>query len=544
MATENNNILSINPIDNLSKHNDKISMIDYVIRPINEYIHDFFKNKNAPNSKPFHNVFNINGGWGSGKTTIIQNLTTYYKKSYPSDDINFKILNLWECELYVDPARVILDIINFIDTSVYDEKDKISTTSGEKITKKGILVLKSFWYHLSGSYTYEKVKENSRIKHPPRIDELINGYIEELNNNTKNKSIVFIFDELERCTPENQIKILSIIKNIFWKVTNIFWIVVSNNKLINQHINGNLDINLLKLTYNEKYTDKIFPIQLDLDNIYPEIFIDNFTDNKYIKEFCNKVNISSLKLNIKLIIQVNNLFNSLKNKNEFEVLFKEYKSNSKEAEIISIQKDYLELIIFYCYYLKYEDNKEYKELIKLTDSHLLKSNFLHLFINNIIVQYRKKAILDTDKFPLETSIKSLITKGRNTDDPYITIDRINYTPFKLDYFLNDRFNDNNLKNWFFGLIPFFGSHLTTDNISQIFSIEEGSTNQLHIVIIKKEYLLYYFPTHKKCFFNIFFRYIKSEIPFSFFSNGNDHLKIITYSKISKLIKDSILDRFN
>ncbi|CAB1053832.1 P-loop NTPase fold protein [Spiroplasma endosymbiont of Danaus chrysippus] len=62
----------------LTSENDKMKMIDIAINPINEFIKSFFNelesNKKNDDNDIGKNVLNINGSWGSGKSTIVNNL--------------------------------------------------------------------------------------------------------------------------------------------------------------------------------------------------------------------------------------------------------------------------------------------------------------------------------------------------------------------------------------------------------------------------------------------------------------------------------------
>ncbi|MBP1525873.1 MAG: hypothetical protein H9Q65_04880 [Spiroplasma ixodetis] len=66
----------------LTNENDKMKMIDIAINSINEFIKSFFNelksNINLVDNDIGKNVLNINGSWGSGKSTIVNNLEFYY----------------------------------------------------------------------------------------------------------------------------------------------------------------------------------------------------------------------------------------------------------------------------------------------------------------------------------------------------------------------------------------------------------------------------------------------------------------------------------
>ncbi|WP_308150270.1 P-loop NTPase fold protein [Spiroplasma sp. AdecLV25b] len=146
----------------------------------------------------------------------------------------------------------------------------------------------------------------------------------EINNQTKNKKIVIIFDELDRCTPTNQIIFLSYIKNIFFKITNIFFIVSSNNEVINQKLYIENKREYESKYELENYTDKLFNSVFDLDiHFDAENLI--FTDNEFIKQFLKEMDIKNPRLINKIIENLETIMKIEMNKqnNDFYSLIKE-----------------------------------------------------------------------------------------------------------------------------------------------------------------------------------------------------------------------------
>ncbi|WP_425381815.1 P-loop NTPase fold protein [Spiroplasma endosymbiont of Polydrusus pterygomalis] len=203
----------------LNEENDKIGMI-LVIKIINEKIYSFFYEKKNENKI---NNLNINGAWGSGKSTIVNNLENFYKKTYgEKDKIEWIVLNLWEYETIVNPYfKLINDILN----KILDNDEIIS-----KKLNKNYKIEKS----VSTSWTIPflkifgaEIKFNAKMLQNDKNDlnKLIKETVAKINNflNENNKKIIIIFDEIDRCIPDNQIKFLSYIKNIFLEISNIFF---------------------------------------------------------------------------------------------------------------------------------------------------------------------------------------------------------------------------------------------------------------------------------------------------------------------------------
>ncbi|WP_308150271.1 P-loop NTPase fold protein [Spiroplasma sp. AdecLV25b] len=97
-----------------------MEMIDIAINPINEFIKSFFNelksNLNLVNNDDeVKNILNINGSWGSGKSTIVNNLEYYYQSENKKEKPNFFIFNLWEYETLSEPFfYLVKDLLNKI----------------------------------------------------------------------------------------------------------------------------------------------------------------------------------------------------------------------------------------------------------------------------------------------------------------------------------------------------------------------------------------------------------------------------------------------
>ncbi|WP_425380859.1 P-loop NTPase fold protein [Spiroplasma endosymbiont of Polydrusus pterygomalis] len=90
-----------------------MKMIDIAINPINEFIKSFFnefkENQNIINDNDLgKNILNINGSWGSGKSTIINNLENYYQCKNNNQKPKILIFNLWEYETCPNPYDELL----------------------------------------------------------------------------------------------------------------------------------------------------------------------------------------------------------------------------------------------------------------------------------------------------------------------------------------------------------------------------------------------------------------------------------------------------
>lgn len=446
----------------LTKENDKMEMIDIAINPINEFIKSFFneleKSMNTINDSDIgKNALNINGSWGSGKSTIVNNLEYYYQYKNDIEKPKFLIINLWEYETSSNPYYDLMEYIFYnicpdLFTEEENENDKnlkqyLFNFLKKIAPNKFLLTFTDHTSNVSYSAAAEWTK-NNKIENI-NLSMNINNFIYELKNkiiDSKEKYVI-IFDEIDRCTVDNQIIFLSYIKNIFFKITNIFFIVSSNNEVINKKLYIDSKEKYESKYELENYTDKLFNNVFDLDiHFDPENL--TFIANDYIKQFLKEMNIKNPRLIKKIIENIESIILKMKNN--------DIKNNSKQI----INK--IELIIFYIYYLKFCKEKEYKNIFKF-------SNEIKI-INTDFFKIVKKFIFEK----LEKNKSSLSNKN-------IFIWIFTRNKFNLDIDIPISFNFIKLQKPINGLelncscftfqflIPFFWSSINMSNINNIFN---------------------------------------------------------------------------
>lgn len=347
----------------LNDKTDKLQMINKVIHRVNSQINDFFEN-----DQTLKNVLNIKGTWGTGKTTVVTHLEENFNHKFNNKNVKFYTINLWEYETVLNPYNnLIKDILNKI----------IKTTN--KRTRK--LIAK--WYaNLSWQIPLisllgfkATVGTNIKGNEEKSLNELNNEAIKEIKKYIKQEDlkIVFIFDEIDRCTLENQIKFLSYIKNIFHKITNIFFIVSCNN----EYIDSNLSFSN---NNSESYTCKLFNKIIDLNLIIPSyrgVFTNNQFIDKFIKEIYNnkKITLSPREINTWLE-KTNFIFLNFKKEND-----KTFTAWNKETFIYQGIEEEIKFIIFFCFYIKNKQKDYYYEIIDNDKDNFMTSNSFNLLLN-------------------------------------------------------------------------------------------------------------------------------------------------------------------
>ncbi|AGM25502.1 P-loop NTPase fold protein [Spiroplasma chrysopicola] len=296
-----------------------------VFELINDTVLNYFNN---PNSND--NNLNIKGKWGYGKTTFINKFKENYKDTY-----NCNVLNLWKYEIsdnvFISILSDILKILKY-EPSANPNIKKILTGVVLSLTR-------TKWIKKE----IDEAKEIDDLYSLDFFNESLQEMINQINSLTKAQSevkkIIIIFDELDRCTSEQMIKILSTIKNVLFHIENLFFIICSDSDHINQ---------VLSSSSAENYTNKIFSNTLDIKYItmFDKSLIPNIIDNIIIDKWILD------KKDFRSIEYAYNKTNKYFQKNL--TLF--YESMHKNDRLI------WESFIFVIYYFKFFDSN-YKNIL-------------------------------------------------------------------------------------------------------------------------------------------------------------------------------------
>ena len=239
------------------------------------------------------NNFGIYGNWGSGKSTLIHFMREHLKTK---DDIQVVYFEAWKYE-YSEGNDLLFALLNAI---------KKELKIGSKIWKKVAVSALTIWDKLLrtpellaaipivGTWLskialdpkdikerwemYEEMVYSEHEKWNDKIDSLQSDFQSlvkkwlEKKKKKKEKLIIFI-DDLDRCLPENAVKLLEAIKN-FLSVDNTLFVMAIDKRVISQMISkkyGMLE------DYGEEYLMKIIHYYYDLsetqvEEIIKEIF--------------------------------------------------------------------------------------------------------------------------------------------------------------------------------------------------------------------------------------------------------------------------------
>ena len=270
---------------------DREMFVDQVIKIID---------LNSNNKKSIR--FAINGGWGVGKSFVLDRIENRLE-DMPSEETGLnKYLvfhyNCWEYDYYEEPLVAI--VASMLDT--IDEKENLIPTE-TKAKIKGFLKAVGSALLIKANEAIEKktgfnpqevidvitdAKESSaeKIEEEHKYDSnfIFKATLKKLQETLKllseDKTIVFVVDELDRCLPEYSIKVLERLHHIFEKSSNI-QVVLSIDKTQLEHTIKTI---FGEKTETERYLSKFINFEIKLDEgVFNELVDEKF--DYYIEMF-------------------------------------------------------------------------------------------------------------------------------------------------------------------------------------------------------------------------------------------------------------------
>lgn len=201
-------------------------------------------------------VMSLKGNWGSGKTTILNNVKNRLKKE------NLIFIDDFEPWVY-ENEQVLL--IAFFDTIMKNINCGFRINEINKFTKVYLKTIAA-----NTGYSLNDLFENNMdIK---RIKKIVNNYLE-----ANDKKIVLVLDNLERCSSEHILFILKTIHNLY-DFKRIIYILSYDEIAMKKHFEKKLDIDY---TYLEKIIQLEFTVPKLDENVLQNVM--NKCVSNYIK---------------------------------------------------------------------------------------------------------------------------------------------------------------------------------------------------------------------------------------------------------------------
>jgi len=262
-------------------------------------------------------VLAINGEWGTGKTTFVKMWQANLKKN----GFHTIYFNAWENDFISDPIVALLGELKSAEPNF--PKIESLLTSGGKVAK---CIMKGVITNYFGKETTEAIKEIGEVIVKPFLEEEIANYENSLTEikhfrtdfeeyvsvNCKDKPLVFIVDELDRCAPSYAVKVLERIKHLF-SVEGIVYVLSIDKVQLANSVKGYYGSDLINADdYLRRFIDVEYTLPLPCMEDYCKYLYSYFQFEKYkfddfmelITSLCNDKNLS--------LRQVEKIFSQLK----------------------------------------------------------------------------------------------------------------------------------------------------------------------------------------------------------------------------------------
>ena len=199
---------------------------------------------NCNNNSKF--VMSLKGGWGSGKTTILNNVKDKLKEE------NIIFIDDFDPWVYGDTQSLLVAFFDIIMKNV---------NCGFRINEINAFT-KTYLKTITTNIKYSVDDMFGNNINVNRIKEIINNYLE-----SNNKKIVLVLDNLERCSSENILFILRTIHNLF-NFNRIIYLLSYDETTMKYQFNSKLD---LDYSYLEKIVQLEFCVPKLNENILQDV---------------------------------------------------------------------------------------------------------------------------------------------------------------------------------------------------------------------------------------------------------------------------------
>ena len=251
----------------------------------------------------------INGAWGSGKSFVLSMIEEKLSKKQEYIVIKY---DAWENTFYSDPLIAILScVIDGIEEKLYlveraEEKAKRAAKTGVNMLAKLSTKIEKLKYVIEGIKTIIKDFHNpidtaalgdfkSYQKLLKATKEILNEITQAGEYREKQTKLVILVDEIDRCLPDEQLKVLERLHHLF-DVKNCAVIVAMNQACIAQTVRTTYGID------GYEYLRKFFDFTYRLEMSAKE-YLENLLED-YIKSFEKiQIPINGVKQSVNLAYQ-------------------------------------------------------------------------------------------------------------------------------------------------------------------------------------------------------------------------------------------------
>lgn len=230
--------------------------------------------------------FAIEGGWGIGKTFVIEKIEARLKVLQSEETNNDRYFvfhyNCWQHDYYEEPAVAIISaMLASIETDgAFFNKDIDNTI------KAGYELAKEKFKEIAGLYIENKIGidlislsdktkwNKGKIKDAERefnkmfsFSQTIEKVRKKMQKIAEERTIVLFVDELDRCIPQYAIKVLERLHHIFYGLENVVVIMAIDRKQLERFVEEMFGAKKEKSSIDvEKYLKKFIDFSMVLDN--------------------------------------------------------------------------------------------------------------------------------------------------------------------------------------------------------------------------------------------------------------------------------------
>ena len=215
-------------------------------------IEDLFRIVQSASKNKAYCPFALEGAWGVGKTFVLEELEEKLEIEVNEDTFDNRYFvfhyNCWKYDYYEEPAIAIVSALkDKVDKELLKELDGKIKDSWQ-VAKRAIDgMAKEFVKNKIGIdlvQVYEDIKEEgeARRQREKEFDTLfafnstLDAVRDQVKELAKDKTVVIVVDELDRCMPSYAIKTLERLHHMFEGIDNVLLIVAVDSKQLEQSI--------------------------------------------------------------------------------------------------------------------------------------------------------------------------------------------------------------------------------------------------------------------------------------------------------------------
>lgn len=242
-------------------------------------------------------VISLNGEWGTGKTTFVR----MWQNMLENGGFKTLYFNAWETDYLTDPMIGLIG--KFYNSEIFETNKKYADIF-KGLSKIALDLFKGYIRHRLGNDIVKTI-ENAGAS----IDEAANTFksqIEEFEKDSKaiesfrkalkslaytyskDKPIIFIVDELDRCNPTYSVKVLERIKHLF-SIEKIIFVLSIDKKQLANSIRGYFGSDRIDA---DEYLRRFIDVEYNLPEPDREKFIEYLIDYFDIKSFYDRIGTS------------------------------------------------------------------------------------------------------------------------------------------------------------------------------------------------------------------------------------------------------------